>query len=123
MLASYRSIMTEGSVVVINGKVSEREDRDAEIVCESEELVPESAQNTVQIVTLYLKIPSVNSKEFNQVCNVLSKHSGDSDVIMVCEDSGKRIMAPDRLKIQPSNELEKALSEILGQNNVKLVTK
>ena len=123
VLASYRSIMTEGSVVVINGKVSEREDRDAEIVCESVELVPESAQNTVQIVTLYLKIPSVNSKEFNQVCNVLSKHSGDSDVIMVCEDSGKRIMAPDRLKIQPSNELEKALSEILGQNNVKLVTK
>ena len=123
VLASYRSIMTEGSVVVINGKVSEREDRDAEIVCESVELVPESAQNTVQIVTLYLKIPSVNSKEFNQVCDVLSNHGGDSDVIMVCEDSGKRIMAPDRLKIQPSNELEKALSEILGQNNVKLVTK
>ena len=123
VLASYRSIMTEGSVVVINGKVSEREDRDAEIVCESVELVPESVQNIVQITTLYLKIPSTNSKEFNQVCDVLSKYSGESDVIMVCEDSGKKIMAPDRLKIQPSNELEEALSEILGKNNVKLVIK
>ncbi len=123
VLASYRAIMTEGSVVIVNGKVSEREDRDAELVCESVEIVPESAQNAVQMATLYLKIPSVNSPKFNLVCDVLSNHSGDSDVIMVCEDSGKKIMAPDRLKIHPSSEIVEALSKILGENNVKLVTK
>ena len=123
VLASYRPIMTEGSVVIINGKVSEREDRDAELVCESVEQVPENAQNTVQAATLYLKIPSLNSPQFNIVCDVLAKHSGDSDVVMVCEDSGKRIMAPDRLKIQPSEEITEELSKILGTNNVRLVTK
>ncbi len=122
-LNSYRSIMTAGSVVIINGKISEREDRDAELVCESVEIVPESAQKDEGIATLYLKLPSLNSNEFNKVCEVLSKHTGESDVIIVCEDTNKRIMAPDRLKITPNNQLILDLSKILGENNVKIVIK
>ena len=76
ILASYRSIMTAGSVVIINGKVSEREDREPEIVCESVEIVPESAQNAEQIETLYLKISSINSQQFNEVCEILAKYKG-----------------------------------------------
>ena len=123
ILASYRPIMIPGSVLIINGKVSEREDRDAEFVCESVESVPENVQNNAQISTLYLKIPSLNSTKFNRVCGVLANHKGDSDVIIVCEDTGKRIMAPDRLKVNPSVALTVDLSKILGDNNVKLVTK
>ena len=122
-LAKYREVMLPGNIVVINGKVSEREDRDAEFVCESVELVPESAQNSDKISTLYLKIPSLNSTQFAKVCDVLSKYKGDSDVIIVCEDTGKRIMAPDRLKITPLEKLSDELAVILGQNNVKLVSK
>ena len=122
-LAKYREVMLPGNIVVINGKVSEREDRDAEFVCESVGLVPESAQNSDKISTLYLKIPSLNSTQFAKVCDVLSKYKGDSDVIIVCEDTGKRIMAPDRLKITPSEKLSDELAVIIGQNNVKLVSK
>lgn len=122
-LASYRPIMASGSVVIINGKISEREDRDPELVCESVEVVPESAQNSVQTSTLYLKIPSLNSSEFNRVCAVLASHKGDSDVIIVCEDTGKRIMAPERLKVEPGEALTNDLSGILGEENVRLVTK
>lgn len=122
-LASYRPIMTPGSVLIINGKVSEREDRDAEFVCESVEAVPENVQNSAQISTLYLKIPSLNSAKFNSVCDILANHKGDSDVIIVCEDTGKRIMAPDRLKVKPSEALTANLSKIIGDKNVRLVTK
>ncbi len=122
-LAGYRPIMTPGNVVIINGKVSEREDRDPELVCESVESVPESAQNTEQVATLYLKLQSLNSNQFSKVCDVLSKHSGNSDVIIFCEDTNKRIMAPDRLKIEPTKALCDSLSKILGENNVKLVAK
>ncbi len=122
-LAAYRQIMTAGNVVIINGRISEREDRDAELVCESVELVPENAQNNELCETLYLKIPSINSAEFNKVCEVLSKHKGDSNVIILCEDTNKRIMAPERLKIEPTDKLVDALSKILGTNNVKLVAK
>ena len=122
-LASYRHIMTEGSVVIINGKVSEREDRDPELVCESVELVPESAQIAEQTSTLYLKIPSLNSSQFNRVCDILAQHKGDSDVIIVCEDTGKRIKAPDRLKIMPTQKLTDQLGDVLGDSNVKVVIK
>lgn len=122
-LAGYRQIMTPGSIVIINGKVSEREDRDAELVCESVELVPESAQSTELTATLYLKIPSLNSPVFNSACEILSQHKGDGDVIIVCEDTKKRVMAPDRLKVEPTKSLVDALTKILGDNNVKLVTR
>ncbi len=123
ILAGYRSIMIAGNVVIINGRVSEREDRDPELVCESVEVVPENAQSEEISATLYLKIPSLNSRKFNAVCDTLSKYPGNSDVIIVCEDTNKRIMAPDRLKIEPSKEIEGDLAVILGQNNVKLVIK
>ncbi|MBQ6884949.1 MAG: DNA polymerase III subunit alpha [Clostridia bacterium] len=123
ILASYRSIMTAGSVVIINGKVSEREDREPEIVCESVEIVPESAQNAEQIETLYLKISSINSQQFNEVCEILAKYKGESDVIIYCEDTKKRIMVPERLKIQPSKALTDDLSRVLSAENVKLVLK
>ncbi len=122
-LTSYRPIMIPGSVVIINGKISEREDREPELVCESIETVPESAQNPKQSATLYLKIPSLNSLQFNKVCEQLTLHKGECDVIIVCEDTNKRIMAPERLHIEPTGALISSLEKLLGQENVKLVTK
>ena len=122
-LAAYRQIMSAGNIVIINGKVSEREDRDPELVCETVELVPESAQSNKENATLYLKIPSLNSPQFNKACDTLSRHKGASNVIVVCEDTNKRIMAPDRLKIEPTDKLVQELAEFLGENNVKLVIK
>ncbi len=120
-LAGYRSIMSVGNIVIINGKVSEREDRDPELVCESVEVVPETAQREEE--TLYLKIASLDSPKFNSVCDILSEFHGDSDVIIVCEDTRKRIMAPNRLKVSPSQQLLERLYGLLGENNVKLVIK
>ena len=122
-LAGYRPMMTPGSVVIINGKISEREDRDPELLCESVETVPETVQNEEKTTTLYLKIPSISSPEFNKVCDILAKHNGESNVIIVCADTNKRIMAPDRLKVEPSNVLDDELCAVLGAQNVKIVTK
>ena len=116
-------MMTPGSVVIINGKISEREDRDPELLCESVETVPETVQNEEKTTTLYLKIPSISSPEFNKVCDILAKHNGESNVIIVCADTNKRIMAPDRLKVEPSNVLDDELCAVLGAQNVKIVTK
>lgn len=122
-LAKYRPLLTEGSIVIIHGKVSEREDRDPELICESVEAVPQSAEKTEPDKTLYLRIDSIASPQFNSVCDTLSRYKGDTSVIMVCTDTGKRIMAPDRLKIEPSDRLIQDLSAILDEKNVKLVIK
>ncbi len=122
-LASYRHIMTAGNIVIINGKISDREDRATELVCESVEVVPEGVQNDDKTATLYLKIESLKSQQFTTICNILSEYHGESDVIMACSDTGKRVMAPDRLKIEPENSLITRLVDILGENNVRLVKK
>ncbi len=122
-LASYRSIMAAGSVVIINGKVSDREDRATELICESVEPVPQSAQNEDKTAVLYLKIDSIKSQQFNMVCDVLAAHHGSSDVIILCTDTNKKIKAPDRLKVEPSRSLIDNLSKILSKDNVKLVIK
>ncbi len=123
VIAAYRPLMYEGNIVVINGKISEREDREPELICESVEQVPETAQKTEENSTLYIKIESLKSAQFNKVCDALARYKGDSDVIIVCADTGKRVMAPDRLKVEPSQQLVQDLSAFLGKNNVKLVIK
>ena len=122
-LTNFRQIMIPGDVVIINGKISEREDRDPELICETVEAVPQNVQNSETTTTLYLKVPSINSSHFNKVCEILEKHKGESDVIIVCEDTGKRIMAPDRLRVENSAALVQQLSVVLGETNVKPVTK
>ena len=122
-LASYRQIMQSGSIVIINGKISEREDRESELICESIEQVPESAQSVQKKATLYLRVEGIKTAQFSRVCDTLSRYKGDSEVIIVCSDTNKRIMAPDRLKVEPSQPLIADLGRILGENNVKLVTK
>lgn len=122
-LAKYRNLLKSGSIVIVHGKISEREDRDVEIICESVEEVPPSAESTEPIKTLYLRVDSISSPQFAKVCDILSKHSGETSVIIVCSDTNKRIMAPDRLKILPNSQLITQLSEVLGEKNVKLVSR
>ncbi len=120
-LAKYRPQLTAGSIVIINAKVSDREDREPELICESVEQVPKSAEKAEPDQKLYLRVDSISSPQFVSVCDTLSKHKGDTSVIIVCADTGKRIMAPDRLKAEPSERLIQSLSAILGEKNVKLV--
>lgn len=122
-IAKYRPLMNENSIVIIHGKVSEHEDREPELICEAVEEVPASAKITEQTAKLYLRVDSIGSVKFNLVCDTLAKHKGDTDVIIVCTDTGKRIMAPERLKITRSDRLLNELHQILGKNNVKLVIK
>lgn len=122
-IAKYRPLMNENSIVIIHGKVSEHEDREPELICEAVEEVPASAKVAEQTAKLYLRVDSIGSVKFNLVCDTLAKHKGDTDVIIVCTDTGKRIMAPERLKITRSDRLLNELHQILGKNNVKLVIK
>ncbi len=124
--SNYRNLVTSGNIVIINGKVSEREDRDSELICESIEPVPKSYERITNDTGvregLYIRVDSMGSDKFNAVCQVLSRHHGSMPVIIVCSDTGKRVTAPDRLKITPNNQIISELSEIVNEKNVKLVT-
>ena len=119
-----KHLLTEGNVLMVVGRVQEREDRPAEIM--ADRFIQVSKQDLLnppkkQVKAgLYLRVPSLTSPEMAEVKEKLPFFSGRTPVFVV-EASGKRLLAPESLWITPENDLISALSEILGKENVKLV--
>ena len=123
-LAVFRPLLTSGEPVVISGRISEREDRDTEIVVDRVEKIPESAKGipvSKYKSGLYLKVKSTECEEFIKVKGVLERFHGNTPVFIYCTEQKKKLEAPDRLKITPSEPLFTALGEILGAENVKFI--
>lgn len=123
-LAQFKPQLSSGKPLIITGRISEREDRDPEIVVESAEEIPESAKNVSAPKYkrgLYLKVASISGAEFSKVGEILVKYHGTVSVIVYCTDTGKKLDAPERLKISPSKRLLDELSAVIGKENVKFI--
>lgn len=123
-LAQFKPQLSSGKPVIITGRISEREDRDPEIVVESAEEIPESAKN-ISVPKykrgLYLKLKSLSGDEFLKVQGILAEYHGTVPVIVYCTDTGKKLEAPERLKITPSERLLDELCAVIGKENVKFI--
>lgn len=122
--ARYRGVFTVGNAVIMHGKISEREDRDTEIICESVELIPDSASKVPPKKIkpgLYIKVKSINSEEFNRVKDVLKAHPGSNSVYIVCEDTGKKLEASEGLRVSADEKLLTALYSITGEDRTKFI--
>lgn len=124
--ALYREFLTEDTIITLVGRVSEREERDPEIVLDRCEKVDENAVNikpkTPSVKSgLYIRVSSKNGSDFTAVCDVLRKFPGENSVYIRTVDTGKMLKAPDRLNVRVGEELIGKLTEIIGQDNVKFV--
>lgn len=118
----YRNLVFDGSIVILTGRVSEREDRPPQIVAESfTSAHPDNNSATKKDKTLYIKIPSINWEKLGEIKDVLSKHKGNDRIILFCEDTKKKFSAPDSMKVSANSELFDEISKIVGNNNVKTV--
>lgn len=120
----YRTQLLAGNIFVLTGKVSEREDRQTEIILERLETVPENAEKiTASKVKngLYLRLKNMEIPEMQSVKALLSNYRGNIPVYIVCTDNGKRFTVPDSLKANGDQQLIAELSKLLGDANVKLV--
>lgn len=123
-LEQFKQLLVSGEPLIVNGRISEREDRDTEVIIEKAEKIPENAQNTAAPKYrkgLYLKVPDTNGELFNKVRQILSENGGDYTVIIYCTSTGKKLKAPDTLKIAPSSGLFNKLKALLGEANVKFI--
>jgi DNA polymerase-3 subunit alpha len=126
--SSYKPLLTDSKPVIFTGRVSEREDRDIELVLEKLEVIPENLKGMLPAESkpkikqgLYLRVESQNSPTFERIREILSKYKGDTPVYIVCKDTGKRLEAPRSLYIRKCEELKRELCEILVSDNVKFV--
>ena len=121
---NYKNLLSSGKPVIMTGRISEREDRDIEIICSTVEQFPENAQRAVakKIASgLYLKIEKTEGELFERVKNILSENKGDTAVYIYCTSTGKKLEAPKNLWITPEKTLFDSLSDLLGMENIKLV--
>jgi len=121
----YKELLLGTEPVIITARVSEREDRDTELICEKLEPMPQSAKNAKRTngikKGLYVKIPSADSPLINELKEILGKYKGDNPVYIVCADDNRRLAAPKTLFVRHQKELLDEISAIFGENNVKFV--
>ncbi len=118
----YRELLQSGRPLILRGKVSEREDREPEVICERVEEIPQNLPNSKRVKTgLYLKIPSVNFPEFTKIKRILAAFKGETPVIIVTTEDNRRLAAPKELYVSENAELMNRLVNVLGEENVKFV--
>lgn len=128
VLADYRSALQDNAVVVINGRVSVKDEENAKLVAEKitpiEEYsangtaAPRPAQEKPARKGMYLKVPSRSCPQFAKVENLLSIFEGSLPVYIYFEDQKQLTLAPRNLWSMEHELLTCELKRILGDGNV-----
>ncbi len=120
---AYKHLLTENNILIISGKISEREDKPTEIICDNVSAIDKDRLifTPQQEKKVYIRVPSISSEQVERVTALLPHYPGEMSVIFFCEDTRKRFAVPENLKINNNSELFAKISNIVGNNNVKTV--
>ena len=119
----FKPVLSGTKPVILTGRISEREDRDVEIVALKIEELPETAakQSKKFASGLYIKVKNTQCSDFTRVKEILSLHTGETPVYIYCTETGKKLEAPKALRVKSNETLISQLAEFLGSQNIKLV--
>ncbi len=121
----YKDMLFEDNSLIISGKISERDDRDPEIIIESVGPLGESSsiksnKNSVKS-GLYLRVKSKNCPEIADIKSILLKNHGKFDVILYCLDTKKKLYGGEKLKFNGDINAADCLKQLIGEENVKFI--
>ena len=77
-------------------------------------------QKPIQGNTLYLRVPSLDSKEYHKAKNILEIFNGNTRVIFYLSDTKQQLLAPHSLWTAPNPTMMGELCYQLGEKNVIL---
>ena len=126
-LTQYAHLLKENNVVLLHGRVSAREEEDAEIICEQVSLPTDASgkQRASSPETrkpkrsgLFLQVPGLKSREYERANLLLSIFEGNTPVYFFCKDTRKLLMAPAKLWVDFNEALFGELKNQLGEENV-----
>ncbi len=126
VLDNYRDALVENAVVVIEGRLSVREDEPAKLMADA--IIPvdryrgpgqsPAAPAQPQGQRLYIRLPSRSCREYDKVINLLEIFSGNTPVILYLNDQKQKLAVPRRLYALEHPLLYQELEHILGAGNV-----
>ncbi len=118
VLKRYSILLQQGNIVIIDGKIEERNGAKQLIISSAKEVV----KNEVGKNVLYLKIQK--HQEQGELLHVLKKllnrYSGDTPVILYYEETRRSIRLGKEDYVQPTTVFLKEIQSLLGSDNVIL---
>lgn len=113
----YSKLLDNDNTVIIEGKLSLREDEEPKILCDR--VIPLTSYRNKK---LYLKIAYNNRIDISrQLSPILRKYRGNIPVILFTEATRQKSMANRELWVKEDERLLVELSKLLGRECVKLV--
>ncbi len=124
VLMDANQYVKENAVVVIRGRVSVREEEEPKLIAdevtgiETHQPGKLKAAQKGTAAGLFVKVPSRQSEEYRQLCNLLTIFEGDWPVFIRFADNGKMARAPSSMWAQQNQTLIRELEALLGKANV-----
>ncbi len=136
VLEASRDALYAGAVIDIEGTLSMKEEEEPRVLADKITLLPPADELTRKnskpkntqanvidphrLQTLYLRIPSLDCKEYRKAKNILEIFSGNTRVIFYLSETKEKLLAPRSLWTTPNPTMLGELSFQLGEENVIL---
>ncbi len=119
ILTQLSSILQEENIVLLEGRVSLREDEEPKLLLEK--AMPLDAVNPPEPQkTLFIRFPKKEPDSILRYSKIASKFSGKTPVCLYFVKEKERLAAPEQLRISPTDEAIAAFVSEFGENNVIL---
>jgi DNA polymerase III subunit alpha len=134
VLERFKQYLFADSIVIVRGKISVREDEPPKVLCDSviapdqlgspkaqpQESAPAAKPKKNLRSGLYIKVPTMESKEYCAAEKLIEVFDGDTPLYVYLVNSGKLTAAPRRLWVSINDIFMGELKSILGEQNVFL---
>lgn len=131
ILQNCGTVLTEGNAVLIEGRVSIREDEEPKILCEMalaldgiENAKKENYSNQEPYEkgrrTLFIRMGTYDDTVLKMTAGLLRAHRGDTPVCFYISDTKKKLFAPKDCHIDETSGVIDDILAIFGENNVKM---
>ncbi len=123
-LEQYGNLLSEGSVVEVQGKLNFTENKEPELVCNtvSQMTDPTAAgqpMNKQVRPGLYLRLDSQEDPRYRKAMQYIAVFDeGVTDLYLSFRDTGKLLRAPAKYRVYMNRPLLNALGDLLGEENV-----
>ena len=104
-------------VIVVSGRVTKREGENAKLIANEIKFYSDIKDN---VQAVWLKIKTGQEADETSIINILNAHAGEVPVNIYYEYSKKSIKLKPDYWVEPSDELVKRLSSLLGDDAVAL---
>ena len=117
LFEQFKSILGDGSILVISGRVSFKDDEPPKIIAEDIESL-EFYESSLSDKAVWLKLNSTEKQKINDIVMCSKKNKGQSKVYFYFDDIKKKTMHKGITGVKITNDFLIQLSEILGDENI-----